>query len=78
MLSFPSIVEALFVTALVTVLVNFRFLMYPLVPILNPVVRAKRFSLRGNTLVISDLHLKLNQSFNYAKELCTFIKTNNI
>ncbi len=78
MLTFTSIVEAIFVAALITVLVNFRFLMYPLVPRLNPVVRAKRLSLSGNTLFISDLHLTSNQSFSYARDLRNFIETNNV
>jgi UDP-2,3-diacylglucosamine pyrophosphatase LpxH len=71
-------IEAVLAAAVITALVNFRFLMYPLVPSLNPAVRAKRLSLSGNTLFISDLHLRLNQSFNYAKVLRNFIETNSV
>lgn len=39
MLTFTDIAAAILVAAFITVLVNFRFLMYPLVPSLNPVVR---------------------------------------
>ena len=78
MLTFTNIVEAIFVAALITVLVNFRFLIYPLVPSLNPVVRAKRLSLSGNTLFISDLHLRSNQPFSHAKDLRYFVETNNV
>ena len=78
MLTFTSIATAIFVAASITVFVNFRFLMYPLVPGLNPVVHAKRLSLSGNTLFISDLHLRSNQSFSYTKNLHDFIETYNV
>ncbi len=78
MLTFTDIAAAILVAAFITVLVNFRFLMYPLFPSLNPVIRAKRLRLGGNTLFISDLHLRSNQSFNYARDLRNFIETNNV
>ena len=78
MLTFISVVEAIFVAAFITILVNFRFLMYPLFPRLNPVVSAKRLTLRGNTLFISDLHLRSSQSFSYAKNLRHFLEINSV
>jgi UDP-2,3-diacylglucosamine pyrophosphatase LpxH len=69
---------AIFIVGLIVTLVNFRFLMYPLIPSMNPVTHAKRFSLRGSTLFISDLHLKSDQPFEYAGELRSFIENNNL
>lgn len=77
----PSITitaSAIFIVALVAALVNFRFLMYPLIPTLNPVPHARRLTLRGSTLFISDLHLKANEPFDHAKDLRNFIVTNNV
>jgi predicted phosphodiesterase len=78
MLPFTIIVPVIAVAALLLALVNFRFLMYPVIPSLNPIAHAKRLSLRGNTLFISDLHLKSDQPFKYAKDLRNFIETNNV
>jgi predicted phosphodiesterase len=77
----PSItitVSAIFIVALIAALVNFRFLTYPLIPTLNPVAHARRLTLRGSTLFISDLHLKANEPFDHAKDLRNFIVTNNV
>ena len=78
MLTLTNIVAAILVAAFITVLVNFRFLMYPLIPSLNPVLHARKASLVGNTLFISDLHLRSNQSFNFAKDLRNCVETNNV
>lgn len=78
MLPLTIIASAIFIAALIVALVNFRFLMYPLISSLNPVAHAKRLSLRGNTLFISDLHLKSDQPFEYAKDLRNFIETHNV
>ena len=69
---------AIFVAAIMAVVVNFRFLMYPLIPSLNPVTRASKLRLKGNTLFISDLHLKLNRPFKYSNDLRRFIEANNV
>lgn len=77
----PSITitaSVIFVVALVAALVNFRLLMYPLIPTLNPVSHARRVTLRGTTLFISDLHLKANEPFKHAKDLRNFIVTNHV
>ena len=72
------IAAAIFIVGLIATLVNFRFLMYPLIPSMNPVTHAKRLSLRGSILFISDLHLKSDQPFEYAGELRNFIENKNV
>ena len=49
--------------------INFRFLLYPLMPSLNPVKAATRLTLEGNILFISDLHLRAEHSFDYTDNL---------
>ena len=78
MLTLTDIAFAIFVAALITAIVNFRFLMYPIIPSLNPTLYSKHLSLQGNTLFISDLHLRSNGSFRYAKDLRNFIELNNV
>jgi predicted phosphodiesterase len=72
------IVSAIFVAALVAILLNFRFLTYPLIPSLNPTAHAEQLRLKGNTLFISDLHLKANHPFDHGKDLRNFIETNKV
>ncbi len=50
-------------------LVNFRFLLYPLRCRLNPLTDAKKRELIGNTLFISDLHIRTTAPFGFAQEL---------
>jgi len=66
------------IAAVVATVVNFRFLMYPLIPSLNPVTHARKLRLKGNTLLISDLHLKLSRPFKYSNDLRRFIEANNV
>ena len=56
-------------TGLALSLINFRFLMYPLMPRLNPFAKATHLSLEGNILFISDLHLRANHSFEYTDNM---------
>ena len=44
---------------------NFRFLLYPVIPSLNPINSAKHTSLDGVSLFISDLHLRADRQFHY-------------
>jgi len=69
---------AIFVAAIIAIAINFRFLMYPLIPSLNPVTHATKVRLKGNTLFISDLHLRLNPPFKYSNDLRRFIEANNV
>jgi predicted phosphodiesterase len=78
MLPIITLALAMSIAALIALLANFRFLMYPLIPALNPVVHAESFRLKGSTLFISDLHLKSNQSSDHANDLRNFIETNNV
>jgi UDP-2,3-diacylglucosamine pyrophosphatase LpxH len=78
MLPIATTVLVISIAASIAILVNFRFLMYPLVPSLNPVPRANRVRLRGSTLFISDLHLKSKHPFSHAKDLRRFVETNNV
>lgn len=57
---------------------NFRLLLYPLIPNLNPLAKAESLRLTGNTLFISDLHLKDGQSFEFAKDLKDFIEAKHV
>lgn len=57
---------ALAVAAILWFLFNFRFLLYPLIPNLNPMNNAKHVNFNGSTLFISDLHLKADQAFPYS------------
>jgi UDP-2,3-diacylglucosamine pyrophosphatase LpxH len=69
---------AIFIAVIIAILGNFRFILYPLIPSLNPVTRASRLRLKGNTLFISDLHLELGRSFKYSKDLRRFIQAYNV
>lgn len=73
-----TIVGVLAIAAVLLSALNFRFLMYPIFPGLNPILYARRFTIGGNTLFISDLHLKSDQPFKYAKELRSFIEANRV
>jgi UDP-2,3-diacylglucosamine pyrophosphatase LpxH len=55
--------------AVIISFINFRFLLYPLIPGLNPIANARRLSLEGNTFFISDLHLRAGSSFEYSDNL---------
>jgi UDP-2,3-diacylglucosamine pyrophosphatase LpxH len=78
MLPIITVALAISIAALIALLANFRFLMYPLIPALNPVAHARRFRLKANTLFISDLHLKSNQPFSHANDLRNFVQRNNV
>ena len=78
MLPLTLIGLTIFVAAVIAIVVNFRFLMYPLIPSLNPVTHASKLRLKGNTLFISDLHLKLSRPFKYSNDLRRFIQANNV
>jgi len=78
MLPLTFIASAIFIAALIAVLVNFRLLTYPLIPSLNPVAHAQQLRLKGKTLFISDLHLKADRPFDHATDLHDFIETNNV
>jgi UDP-2,3-diacylglucosamine pyrophosphatase LpxH len=70
-----AVLALVILTAVViAALVNFRFLLYPLFPQLNPMRTATRLNLKGNSLFISDLHLRAGQSFGYSAALHELLK----
>jgi predicted phosphodiesterase len=73
-----AVLVFLTVTIIILFILNFRFLLYPAVPSLNPLAHARQVRLRGNTLFISDLHLKSTEPFKYAKDLRSFIETTQV
>jgi predicted phosphodiesterase len=58
--------------------INFPFLLYPFVPNLNPMTRATRLSLIGDTLFISDLHLKAGRQFGHSQNLHNFLRERHV
>lgn len=73
-----TIILATILAAIFAVFLNFRFLLYPLIPRLNPTAHMEQIKLRGNTLIISDLHLKPTEPFKYANDLRHFIETKQV
>ena len=63
---------------MIAAILNFRFLLYPLIPSLNPTAHVQRIKMKGSTLVISDLHLKSTEPFKYAGDLRNFVETKQI
>jgi len=59
-------------------LLNFRFLFYPLFPSLNPTAHKEQIKLKGETLFISDLHLKSDREFEYAHHLRAFLESRHV
>ncbi len=77
----PSLITiglGIFIAAFFVALVNFRFLLYPVIPSLNPITKAKQLALTGNTLFISDLHIRARRSFEFASDLRSFIEQNHV
>jgi UDP-2,3-diacylglucosamine pyrophosphatase LpxH len=77
-LTIMIVIVTVTIAAVVGVLLNFRFLLYPLIPSLNPTAHTEHIKLDGNTLFISDLHLKPEQPFEYANDLRHFIETRQV
>lgn len=69
MYSLALIIIGILIVALALFVLNFRFLLYPLFPSLNPLRDAKRITLNGPSLFISDLHLRANRPFRYSQSL---------
>lgn len=64
--------------ALIAVVMNFRFLLYPFMPELNPMHTATVFKLDGNALFISDLHLRADTPFTYSAVLHELLKDRSV
>ena len=63
------IIIGMLIVAFALFLDNFRFLLYPVIPSLNPIRNAKTLSLNGPSLFISDLHLSVDQPFQYSQNV---------
>jgi len=59
-------------------LANFRLLLYPIIPRLNPLRHGKELALSGNTLFISDLHLKSTELFTFTDNLRNLIQAQRV
>ena len=66
MYSFALVLGGVVIVAFLLSIINFRFLVYPLFPSLNPMNNVKRLSLDGRSLFISDLHLRVDRPFQYS------------
>ena len=67
-----------FAAAIILSLINFRFLVYPLIPRFNPVASATVMTLEGNTFFISDLHLSADHSFEYSNDLHKILEQRHV
>lgn len=74
-----SLLAVVVVTAaLIAVVVNFRFLLYPFLPELNPMRTATRLKLDGSALFVSDLHLRADWPFAYSAALHELLKRRSV
>jgi len=72
------IISIVAIAIVVAILTNFRFLLYPFKSKLNPLTTAKKCGLTGNTLFISDLHLRASTPFPFTEQLQACVKRENI
>jgi predicted phosphodiesterase len=63
------IILGIVIVALILIALNFRFLLYPFVPSLNPTRNATRESLNGPSVFISDLHLRADHPFQHSQAI---------
>jgi predicted phosphodiesterase len=70
-----AVISVLVALILMFIVMNFRFLLYPLIPSLNPVPHAMTMSLSGRTIFVSDLHLRMGRQFQFAYDLRRMIET---
>lgn len=66
------------IAVLAVSILNFRFLLYPLFPNLNPINDMKHIRLVGKILFISDLHLRDGRGFEFADVLRAYVESNQI
>jgi UDP-2,3-diacylglucosamine pyrophosphatase LpxH len=78
MYSLAQIIIGILIVAFAFLIVDFRFLLYPLFPSLNPMRNAKRISLDGPSLFISDLHLRADRPFTYSQSLRQFLEARHV
>ena len=68
----------IFAISILFMLANFRFLLYPLLPSLNPFVSATSLNLEDNTFFISDLHLSAKHPFPYTDNLHNVLRQHQV
>jgi predicted phosphodiesterase len=78
MLHILAIISILTIAILVGILTDFRFLLYPFRSKMNPLTTAGKYELTGNTLFISDLHLRANTPFPFTEQLRACVERENI
>ena len=66
------------IVAVLFAFVNFRFLLYPILPRLNPMRNAPVVAFSGATLFISDLHLKAGRPFPYSQAIRRFLEQRGV
>jgi UDP-2,3-diacylglucosamine pyrophosphatase LpxH len=72
------IAVGIIIAAFLASVLNFRFLLYPLIPSLNPLTSTRQLTLTGNTLFIADLHLRAGHPFKFAKDLRNFVEQRHV
>jgi len=76
---FTIFLAAIVILALLLLIGNFRFLLYPILPRLNPMKDAKHLRLEGAVaLFISDLHLTADRPFQYSNSLSRVLKDRQV
>ncbi len=72
------IISIVAIAIVVDILAAFRFLLYPFNSKLNPLTTAKKCDLTGNTLFISDLHLRASTPFPFTEQLRACVERENV
>jgi len=72
------IISIAVIAIVVAIIIDFRFLLYPFRSKRNPLTTAKKYELAGNTLFISDLHLRANTPFPFTEQLRACVERENI
>ena len=78
MLQILAIISILAIAIVVAIFTDFRFLLYPFRSKMNPLTTARKYELTGNTLFISDLHLRANTPFPFTEQLRACVNRENI
>ena len=72
------IISILAIVIIVAILTVFRFFLYPFSSKMNPLTTARKYELTGNTLFISDLHLRASTPFPFTEQLRACVERENI
>jgi UDP-2,3-diacylglucosamine pyrophosphatase LpxH len=72
------IIIGMLIVALALCLDNFRFLLYPAIPSLNPIRNARTMIVDGSALFISDLHLRVDQPFQHSQSVRRVLEARHV